>query len=67
MMTEMDRELKRFANFVLSELLDLYQMKYWDCNFEEFKSAMREKIDIECKRWWIASEKEAEDSNEKKI
>jgi hypothetical protein len=58
MMTEMDRELKRFANFVLSELLDLYQMKYWDCNFEEFKAAMREKIDIECKRWWIASEKE---------
>ena len=59
MMTEMDRELKIFANFVLSELLDLYQKKYWDCNFEEFKSGMREKIDIECKRWWIASEKES--------
>ena len=59
MMTEKDRELKRFANFVLSELLDLYQMKEWDCNFEDFKSAMREKIDAECKRWWIESEKES--------
>lgn len=58
MMTEKDKELKRFANFVLSELLDLYQMKDWNCNFEDFKSTMREKINDECKRWWIESEKE---------
>lgn len=65
-MSEIDRELKIFANFVLSDLLDLYQKKYWDCNFEEFKSVMREKIDIECKRWWIASEKEEGNSYEDK-
>ena len=57
-MTERDRELKKFANFVLSELLDLYQMKNWNCNFEEFKTAMREKIEAECQRWWIESERE---------
>lgn len=57
-MTALDRELKRFANFVLSELLDLYQMKEWNCDFEEFKSLMREKLDDECERWWIESERE---------
>lgn len=56
-MTEKDRELKRFANFVLSELLDLYQMKNWNCNFEEFKASMQEKIAVECERWFIESEK----------
>ena len=59
MMTEKDRELERFADFVLSELLDLYQIKNWGCNFEDFKTAMREKINAECERWWIESEKES--------
>ena len=57
MMTERDRELKRFANFVLSELLDLYQMKEWHCNFEEFKTLAQEKIALECERWYIESER----------
>lgn len=58
MMTERDKALKHFANFVLGELLDLYQMKDWNCDFEEFKAEMREKIEAECQRWWIESESE---------
>lgn len=57
-MTERDIELKRFANFVLSELLDLHQMKDWKCSFEEFKAAMREKIEAECREWVIEDEAE---------
>lgn len=53
---EMNRELKRFANQVLGQLLDLYQIKNWNCNFETFKSCFQEKIADECKRWWIEGE-----------
>lgn len=52
----MDKELKNFANFVFGELLDLYTMKDWGCDFEAFKSAACEAILEEGSRWKIDEE-----------
>jgi hypothetical protein len=52
----MKKELKNFANFVFGELLDLYTMKDWGCDFETFKSAACEAFSEESPRWKIDEE-----------
>jgi hypothetical protein len=52
----MNKELKNFANFVFGELLDLYTMKDWGCDFEAFKSVAYKAILEEGPRWKIEEE-----------
>ena len=52
----MEKELKNFANFVFGELLDLYRMKDWGCDFETFKTAICEVILEEGPKWKIDEE-----------
>lgn len=54
----MKRELMAFADFVAGELLDLYQMKGWGCNFEDFKRNAQNAISETFARYTIDEEDE---------
>ena len=54
----MNKELKNFANFVFGELLDLFTMKDWGCDFEAFKFEACQAILEEGSRWKIDEEDE---------